>query len=214
MFILNSVPHDPSLKNKNIRRKLQMCTFLWLWVKQVKNTRTKILAKTDLCMDHPWLCQTWNSLLFLLPLQWNSRCKWRVFTICTICITTCTICLNPHYREILENVCVTVNTLKKRCHWLHFKRHEDHAFKNFFGMIVLVSVQLLSLVQLFVIPWTAPRQASLSITNSWNSPKLMSIDSVAVDQNGSPWPGAVITDCMSCLTIGGPDKEHEAATKN
>ena len=28
------------------------------------------------------------------------------------------------------------------------------------------------------IPWTAARQASLSITNSWSSPKLMSIDSV------------------------------------
>ena len=30
------------------------------------------------------------------------------------------------------------------------------------------SVQLLSRVQLFVTPWTAARQASLSITNSWN----------------------------------------------
>ena len=27
-------------------------------------------------------------------------------------------------------------------------------------------------------PWTAARQASLSITNSWSSPKLMSIQSV------------------------------------
>ena len=39
------------------------------------------------------------------------------------------------------------------------------------------SVQLLSRVQLFVIPWTAPRQASLSITNSQSLPKLMSIES-------------------------------------
>ena len=35
------------------------------------------------------------------------------------------------------------------------------------------SVQSLSHVQLFPTPWTAPRQASLSITNSWSSPKLM-----------------------------------------
>ena len=40
------------------------------------------------------------------------------------------------------------------------------------------SVQLLSRVQLFVIPWTAACQASLSITNSWSLPKLMSIESV------------------------------------
>ena len=40
------------------------------------------------------------------------------------------------------------------------------------------SVQLLSCVQLFATPWTAARQASLSITNSWSLPKLMSIESV------------------------------------
>ena len=37
------------------------------------------------------------------------------------------------------------------------------------------SVQSLSCVQLFVTPGTAPRQASLSITNSWSLLKLMSI---------------------------------------
>ena len=40
------------------------------------------------------------------------------------------------------------------------------------------SVQSLSHVQLFATPWTAPYQASLSITNSWNLLKLMSIKSV------------------------------------
>ena len=39
------------------------------------------------------------------------------------------------------------------------------------------SVQSLS-VQLFVTPWTAARQASLSLTNSWRLFKLMSIESV------------------------------------
>ena len=37
---------------------------------------------------------------------------------------------------------------------------------------------MLSRVQLFVTPWTAARQASLSITNSRSSLKLMSIESV------------------------------------
>ena len=40
------------------------------------------------------------------------------------------------------------------------------------------SVQSLSHVWLFAIPWTAARQASLSITNSWSLPKLMSIELV------------------------------------
>ena len=40
------------------------------------------------------------------------------------------------------------------------------------------SVQSLSHVQLFVTPWTAARQASLSITNFQSLLKLMSIQSV------------------------------------
>ena len=35
------------------------------------------------------------------------------------------------------------------------------------------SVQWLSRVRLFATPWTAGRQASLSITNSWSSLRLM-----------------------------------------
>ena len=44
--------------------------------------------------------------------------------------------------------------------------------------VQLCSVQLRSRVQLFVTPWTAAHQASLSITNSRSSPKLTSIESV------------------------------------
>ena len=40
------------------------------------------------------------------------------------------------------------------------------------------SVQLLSHVRLFVTPWTAARQASLSIATSWSLFKLMPIESV------------------------------------
>ena len=42
----------------------------------------------------------------------------------------------------------------------------------------ILSVQSLSHVQLFVTPWTAARQASLSITNSRSLLKLMSIQSM------------------------------------
>ena len=40
------------------------------------------------------------------------------------------------------------------------------------------SIQLLNCAQFFVTPWTTAQQASLSITNSWSLPKLMSIESV------------------------------------
>ena len=51
-------------------------------------------------------------------------------------------------------------------HWLEF----------FIPVVSLV--QLLSYVRLFVTPWTAACQASLSINNSWSLLKLMSIKSV------------------------------------
>ena len=43
---------------------------------------------------------------------------------------------------------------------------------------LVLSVQSLRDVWLFAIPWTAARQASLSITNSWGLLKLMSIELV------------------------------------
>ena len=47
-----------------------------------------------------------------------------------------------------------------------------------FSSVQFSSVQLLSHVQLFATPWIKARQASLSITNSWSSLRLMPIESV------------------------------------
>ena len=53
------------------------------------------------------------------------------------------------------------------------------------------SVQSLSRVWLFETPWTAARQASLSITNSQSLLKLMSIESVIPSHPlSSPFPPA------------------------
>ena len=52
-------------------------------------------------------------------------------------------------------------------------RHISHGIYQVFN-----SVQSLSHVQHFVTPWTAARQASLSITNSWSLLKLTFIYSV------------------------------------
>ena len=62
----------------------------------------------------------------------------------------------------------------QHCRWiLHQLSHEGSP-----ACIHLRSVQSLSHVRLFVTPWTAARQASLSITNSQSPPKPTSIESV------------------------------------
>ena len=54
------------------------------------------------------------------------------------------------------------------------------------------SVHLLSCVQLFATPWTAARQASLSITNSWSPPKPMSL---------SQWCHPIISSAPPALNL-------------
>ena len=60
-------------------------------------------------------------------------------------------------------------------------------------LIVFSSVQSLSSVQLFVTPWTAVCQASLSITNSQSPPKPMSIELVM--------PSNILFLCHSLLQL-------------
>ena len=87
-------------------------------------------------------------------------------------------------------------------------------------MVILTefsSVQSLSRVQLFVTPWTAAHQASLSTTNSQSLPKLMSIESAlrlrwpkywSFSFNISPsneHPGLISfrMDCLDILAVQG-----------
>ena len=53
-----------------------------------------------------------------------------------------------------------------------------YTFLNIKSNMLISSVQSLSCVRLFATPWTAARQASLSIANSQSLLKLMSIESV------------------------------------
>ena len=57
----------------------------------------------------------------------------------------------------------------------------------------VVALQLLSHVQLYVTPWTAAHQASLSITNSWSLLKLMSTEAVM--------PSNQFILCHPCLLL-------------
>ena len=53
----------------------------------------------------------------------------------------------------------------------------EYIFLFFFNLVYISSLQSLSHVLVFVIPWTAAHQASLSITNSWSLLILMSVES-------------------------------------
>ena len=63
---------------------------------------------------------------------------------------------------------------------MFFKKRISRNFlaDRWFSLIQVSSVQLISCVWLFVIPWTAERQASLSITKSGSLLKLMFIKSL------------------------------------
>ena len=80
-------------------------------------------------------------------------------------------CKNPKsaipesWWEIVTNYKLQVLSL----HWINCLLQSSLQFSSF---------QLLSRVQLFATPWIAACQASLSITNSQNSLRLMSIESV------------------------------------
>ena len=71
---------------------------------------------------------------------------------------------------------IILRKIKKQI-WLcfHKKYHECGCTHTWSGN---VSVWLLSCVQLFVTPWTAARQASLTFTISQSLPKFMSVESV------------------------------------
>ena len=59
-----------------------------------------------------------------------------------------------------------------------FIADNSFCFEGYLSDMNISSVQSLSCVRLFATPGIAARQASLFITNSWSSPKLMSIESV------------------------------------
>ena len=96
------------------------------------------------------------------------------------------LCLKTHLQ-------VHIHTLQKQDHSkyavynLIFKLSISQIFllcyrrkKYYWAMHICSSVQLLSCVQLFAMPWTRSRQASLPITNSQNL--LLSIDSCPLSQ--------------------------------
>ena len=78
----------------------------------------------------------------------------------------------------------------KVCHCFHYTHTHTHTHTH---ILQFSSVQLLSRVRLFATPWIPARQASLSITNSWSSLRLTSIESVI--------PSSHLTLCHPLLLL-------------
>ena len=75
-------------------------------------------------------------------------------------------------------LCLSLCLFSSLCVFLYLTRSGILLYLYIVLFIYIHSVQLLSCVWLFGTPWTAARQASLSVTNSPTLPKLMSIELV------------------------------------
>ena len=91
--------------------------------------------------------------------------------------STLTLDFQPAECEKISFCCLSHSICVKQIHTVVYKVQatSQHIMKLVFKP---VSDQSLSRVRLFATPWTAARQASLSITNSQTLLKLMSIESV------------------------------------
>ena len=98
----------------------------------------------------------WSGFPFPSPTKWYTSPYW-----VGICI------ISPILKKIISWKKVIIGFLWE-------KRRREWEGTN----ICFSSVQWLSCVWLFTTPWTAARQASLSITNTWSLLKLMSIELV------------------------------------
>ena len=86
------------------------------------------------------------------------------------------LCSEPIYWEL-----VALHTYRGKCQITYEEESSDKEWAYEYPIansVQFSSVQSLSRVRLFATPWIAARQASLSITNSWSSLRLKSIESV------------------------------------
>ena len=118
---------------------------------------------------------------------WKNCCGnisyWSALIILSHCMTTIVL---DNYSPVANNYYYILFVISVFLTCLFYTQYSVGWFAIFryligiknVSIIHIHSVQLLSRVWLFVTPWTAARQASLSITSSRSLPKFMSIESV------------------------------------
>ena len=90
-----------------------------------------------------------------------------------------TLCLLFGTSEFHQYSCALESLLSKiKVTWIQALLYQDSWSDNQDGSVQFSSFQSLSRVQLFATPWIAAHQASLSISKSRSSLRLMSIESV------------------------------------
>ena len=76
-----------------------------------------------------------------------------------------------------------------------------HTYTYTYVYIFVVIIQSLSCVQLFVTPWTATHQASLSFTISWSLLKFLSIRSVMLSNHLILWHPLLLPSIFSSIMV-------------
>ena len=142
----------------------------------------------------PFRCQALSKLSGVgLQQPWQSLPAKVVYSLPQVTLIVSTACdsyntqfsradvisISKNRKLIINNLSFpSLRTHKRQSSYLVFLTSNPVPFLFIQFGINFSSVQLLSRVQLFAIPWIAARQASLSITNSRSLPKLISIESV------------------------------------
>ena len=139
------------------------------------------------CGDSQWYCKYWNYGLRhdeeqSIPSREDSICKGPVAVMSILCEDS-----------VAGMQLVRAGSLGK---WA-----ESGLCGNSQG-ILFSSVQSLTCVWLFVTPWTAAHQVSLSITNSWSLLKLMSIESLMPSNHSSSF--IPFSSCLQSFPASGP----------
>ena len=125
----------------------------------------------------------------LHTLSWSLKCKkhWQLQMLVSMWSNHSLLVGMQNGLATLEGSLGIRFPIKRNILYCHFTCHNNHTLliiylKELTAYIhteaahrCFSSVQLLSSIWLFVIPWTAASQASLSITNSQSLPKLISI---------------------------------------
>ena len=165
-------------KNRNTYPQLFLYStlFIILHINFALTQKWKKIAKTymaSVAPSSPLVIQTWEAWgWFLFTLIPKLRFIPKLVSLLRRWLKQTVPALSLEYaflQEGLGKAGSTVHGVAKSQTWL----------SNLTGLLVQFnSVQSLSRVQLFVTPWTAAHQASLSITNSWSLLKLMCIESV------------------------------------
>ena len=104
----------------------------------------------------------------------GSNNKWSWF-VTQACILQCFLI---EYFKHTQNTKISIRNLLVSIIYFNNGQVLLNPTPNALNSVQFSSVQSLSRIRLLVTPWIAARQASLSITNSWSLPKLMSIELV------------------------------------